>query len=177
MMPHPLVVQLRFTRHEWLRALEGVSEADATHRFVPMNSIGWIVGHLAWHEHLYWSVRAHGKNLFPQLDTIVGYGQPASTPALSEMWAIWHSVTQTVDPYLDTLTTELLQTHMIVNGEPHHQSIGTMLRRVTYHYWYHIGESLAIRQMLGHSGLPEFVGDIQTEAPYLPEVTTFVKDI
>jgi hypothetical protein len=38
-----------------------------------------------------------------------------------------------------------------------------------YHYWYHIGESQAVRQMLGHTGLPEFVGNIQVLAPYTPE--------
>ena len=38
--------------------------------------------------------------------------------------------------------------------------------RMTYHYWYHTGENAAIRQALGHTGLPDFVGDIDTEAPY-----------
>ena len=28
---------------------------------------------------------------------------------------------------------------------------------------------MAIRQMLGHADLPEFVGDIDREAPYRPE--------
>jgi hypothetical protein len=42
------------------------------------------------------------------------------------------------------------------------------LRRVTYHYWFHLGESQAIRQMLGHRDLPAFVGDINS-APYAPE--------
>ena len=37
------------------------------------------------------------------------------------------------------------------------------------HYWYHIGKSMAIRQLLGHAGLPDFVGDIDGEAPYRPE--------
>jgi hypothetical protein len=37
------------------------------------------------------------------------------------------------------------------------------------HYWYHIGESMAIRQLLGHTGLPDFVGDIDGAAPYRPE--------
>ena len=49
------------------------------------------------------------------------------------------------------------------------QTIGSALRRVTYHYWYHIGETQAIRQMLGHRDLPEYVGDIELEAPYRPE--------
>jgi hypothetical protein len=43
------------------------------------------------------------------------------------------------------------------------------MRRITYHYWYHIGEIQAIRQMLGHKDLPEYVGDIESEAPYRPE--------
>ena len=33
-----------------------------------------------------------------------------------------------------------------------------MLLRVTYHYWYHTGEAAAVRQLLGHVDLPEFVG-------------------
>jgi len=56
-----------------------------------------------------------------------------------------------------------------VKDETGQQSVGSALRRVTYHYWYHIGETQAIRQMLGHHDLPEYVGDIEIEAPYRPE--------
>lgn len=93
-----------------------------------------------------------------------------STPGLGEMLEIWHSVTRAVDPYLDTLTSDaLLQEELLRNGRSVGQSLGSALRRVTYHYWYHIGEIQAIRQMLGHPDLPEYVGDIETEAPYRPE--------
>ena len=47
-MPHPLVEQLRFARHEFQRALEGVSDEDARRRLLPMNCISWNIGHLAW---------------------------------------------------------------------------------------------------------------------------------
>ncbi len=80
-MSHPLVDQFRFTRNEWLRGLEGVSEGDAARHFGPMNCISWIVGH----------------------------------------------------------------------------------------YWFHNGEIQAVRQMLGQSSLPEYVGDIEIQAPYRPE--------
>jgi len=40
---------------------------------------------------------------------------------------------------------------------------------MTYHYWYHIGEIQAIRQLLEQPDLPEYVGPIETEAPYRPE--------
>jgi hypothetical protein len=37
-----------------------------------------------------------------------------------------------------------------------------------YHYWFHLGEAHAIRQMLGHPDLPQFVGDM-SRAVYRPE--------
>jgi len=89
----------------------------------------------------------------------------ASTPPLEEMWAAWHTITEAADPYLDTLTTESLQEMMA----PYSESVGNMLQRTTYHYWYHIGESQAIRQLLGHADLPQFVGDIRGGGPYRPE--------
>jgi len=168
-MAHPLIDQFRFTRHEWLRGLEGVSEEEAARHFGPMNCISWIVGHLAWHEHRYWLERAQGKILFPQLNEMYAYGAPMSTPSLREMLDLWHQVTQAADPYLDTLTTETLPAELLRDGQPIGQSIGSALRRITYHYWFHIGEILAIRQMLGHADLPEYVGDIEAEAPYRPE--------
>ena len=78
-------------------------------------------------------------------------------------------MTQAVDPFLDTLTTQILQNDLLLDGEPIGQTIGSALRRISYHYWYHIGEMHAIRQMLGHKGLPESVGDIEIDAPYRSE--------
>ena len=49
-MTHALVEQLRFARSEWRRWLRGVPEAEGSCHIEPMNSIGWIVGHMAWHE-------------------------------------------------------------------------------------------------------------------------------
>ena len=168
-MTHPLVIQLRFARSEFVRGLKDVTDEEARKRFMPMNCISWIIGHLAYQENTYWMVRAQGENAAPQLQPLVGWDQPASTPPLADMWEAWRTVTQTADPYLDTLTTETLQTFYTVNGKPHYESVGSMLRRTTYHYWYHLGEGMAIRQMLGHTNLPEFVGDIHDEAPYIPE--------
>jgi len=165
---HPLVTQLRFARSELLRCLEGVSEEEACHRFEPMNCISWIVGHLADQEHAYWVRWAQGRNLAPGLHKLVGYGKPASRPPLDEMWAVWHTVTHAADEFLDTLTTEKLQTHLEWKGKPLGESIGTLLYRNTYHYWYHMGEAHATRQLLGHPDLPQFVGDM-SQALYRPE--------
>ena len=168
-MLHPLVDQFRFTRREWLRGLEGVSEEDGACHFGPMNCISWTVGHLAWHEQRTWLTRAQNKILFPKLNELFAYGAAMNTPSFKEMLEIWRTVTQAADPFLDALTTETLQNDLLLNGEAVGQSLGSALRRVTYHYWYHIGEIQAIRQMLGHKDLPEYVGAIETEAPYRPE--------
>jgi hypothetical protein len=161
---HPLVVQFRFTRSEFVRCLQGISPEDAVRRVMPLNCLSWIVGHLANQEQAYWLMLAQGNVLFPDLNEQVGYGKPASTPPLDKMWEAWQSITKEADSYLDTLTTSKLQTNFIYKGKARPETIGTMLRRNTYHYWYHTGEAHAIRDMLGHKNLPEFVGDMSLAA-------------
>ena len=167
-MVHPLVEQLRFTRSEWLRGLQDISAEDAARKLEPMNTIAWTVGHLAWQEQRYWLQAAQGKTLYESV-LACGFGQPACNPPLAEMWAAWHAITAVADTYLDTVTGETLTTHYIVNARSIPESPGTLMRRMTYHYWYHLGEALAVRQMLGHKDLPSFVGSIGDEAPYRPE--------
>jgi uncharacterized damage-inducible protein DinB len=164
-MSHPLVEQLRFTRSEWVRGLEDVTAEEGARRFEPMNSIAWIVGHLAWQEQASWLQRAQGRTV-SALAERCGNGQPASTPPLAEAWAAWREVTAAADAYLDSLTIEGLQVKW--EREPTSETPGTKLLRTTYHYWFHLGEAQAIRQLLGHTNLPMFVGDI-SKAPYRPD--------
>ncbi len=162
-MPHPLVEQLRFARSEFARGLDGVPEADGLRRFEPMNSIGWIVAHMAWHEQRYWLTRITGATLVPDLNEIAANGGPATTPSLRRMHEAWAMVTAAADPILDALDEAALQREL--GGSPP-RLIGNAILRVTYHYWFHTGEVLAIRQLLDHPERPEFVGDIDGKAPY-----------
>ena len=167
-MPHPLVQQLVFTRSEWLRALRGVPEEDGFKRVEPMNSIGWIVGHLAWQEQAYYLTRGMGTTPVPILNKTVASGGPATTPSLKEMLAAWKKVTTTADPWLDRLTTrDLLEE--LPRPPGFKRIVGDAIRRNTYHYWFHIGEIVAIRQLLGHQRVPEYVGNIEGKATYRPE--------
>lgn len=168
-MPHPLVSQLRFTRSEFLRAIKRVGEDEARQRFLPMNCISWNVGHLTWQEQRYFLHYAQGQMPLPEIDKLFAYGCPASTPSLKEMLAAWQSITQTADPWLDALTIAKLQSNVIRQGQSTLYTFGNLLQRVIYHYWYHIGENMAIRQQLGHKRLPVFVGDIDNKAPYRPD--------
>jgi DinB superfamily len=161
-MVHPLVEQLRFTRSEWLRALRGVSEEDGSKHLGPMNSISWIVGHLGWQEQRYFLTRLSGTTPVPELNVIAPNGGRMTTPSLEAMLADWRVVTRAVDGVLEPLhDTDMTKP---LGDAP--RLIGNAVQRVTYHYWFHIGEILAIRQLLDHPRRPEFVGNIDDRAPY-----------
>ena len=159
-MTHPLVTQLRFARSEFIRCVGGVNAEEAIVRIEPMNCLSWIVGHLANQEHRLWVIRAKGKNIAPDLNELVGFGKPASTPPWDEMWALWRGITYSADKFLNTITPEMLDTHFEYNGNLMHESIGKSLLRNIYHYWFHTGEAHAILQMMGHKDLPDFVGNM-----------------
>lgn len=166
-MVQPLVEQVRFARSELRRALAGVTDEEARQRILPMNSISWMICHLAGHERRYWLQTAQGiANTITELDDWGAYGKPASTPPLAGAWAAWEAATTAVDPFLDSLTHERMLEHLVIDGRRREESIGTMLMRVNLHYWFHIGEAMAIRQCLGHTNLPEFVGPLGEAAPY-----------
>jgi DinB family protein len=166
---HPLVDQLRFTRSEWLRGLKGVTEEAGARHLGPMNSIGWIVGHLAWQEQRYLLHRPQGIMLRQDVQRDFAFGAAMSTPSLAEMLKAWRTITKAADLFLDQLTTEALLVDLPNNGKPSGQSQGSAIRRLTYHYWFHIGEIQAIRQQLGGKPLPVYVGNIEGKAPYRPE--------
>src|SRR6476659_7326102 len=142
-MTHPLVTQLYFTRSEFQRALEGLSEEDARKRMMPMNCISWNVGHLAWQEQRYFLTFAQDKVLLPTIQEDFRSGGPASTPSLAEMQTAWQTITQAANEWLDAVTTEtLLQPYHHPSGD-WSTNYGNLLERVIYHYWYHTGENMA----------------------------------
>jgi hypothetical protein len=159
-MTHPLVSQLYFTRTEWLRALADVSTEDGMRRFEPINPLGWMVGHLAWQEHRYWMQRGMNKVLVPEIDAY-GFGAPASSPDIQAMWQAWHTITAATNEYLERITPEMLNQPLPYDERPTPDVLGKMLLRQIYHYWYHLGESQAVRQMLGHQNLPTFIGNMK----------------
>ena len=167
---NPIVEQLRFTRGEWLRALAGLKPKDATVHHGQMNSIGWIVGHLAWQEQRYLLLRPQGIMLRQDIQQAFTTGGPMSTPALKDTLAAWRQIIRATDPFLDKLTTRaLLRDLPLVEGKRSGQTQGDAIRRMTYHYWFHIGEIMAIRQVLGQKRLPEYVGPLERKAPYRPD--------
>ena len=90
-------------------------------------------------------------------------------PPLDEAWAWWRAVTAAADPYLDSLAGARLTRRW--PRESSRETPGTKLHRTTYHYWFHLSESQAVRQMLGHVKLPDFVGGFG-ESQYRPETSS-----
>ena len=168
-MSHPLVTQLRFTRSEFRRGLGGLTDEEGARRLLPTNSISWNVGHLAWQEQRYFIYYAGGDLLLPDIQEQFAFRAPASTPVLSEVLVAWEAITKAADPFLDSVTPGKLLEHAVSDGKQITPLYGNLLQRTIYHYWYHNGENQAIRQQLGHTDLPQFVGDIDGAAPYRPE--------
>ena len=73
---HPLVLQLRFARSEFLRGLHGVSDEDGAVRLGPMNCLAWNVGHLAWQEQRYFLTFAQGLEPNPEVRETFKTGAP-----------------------------------------------------------------------------------------------------
>jgi hypothetical protein len=168
-MSHPLVTQLRFTRSEWRRGLQAVTAEEASRRFGSINPIAWMIGHLAWQEQQYFLTWPSGERPYPDIAREFVSGGPPSTPPLSRVLDAWRAITAAADGWLDTLTADDLGRHVVSSGKQLQRRYGDLLQRVIYHYWFHNGENQAIRQALGHTRLPQFVGSIDTKAPYRPD--------
>jgi hypothetical protein len=175
-MVHPLVSQLRFTRSEFMRSIKGIKDEDARKRLKPMNCISWNIGHLAWQEQRYCLFLGQERMPFPDIHEQFAYGAPASTPPLKEVLSAWKKITAAADPWLNTLTSVELQQHAFMEGRKTSRTFGNLLQRMIYHYWYHIGENMSIRQMLGHTKLVQFVGTLDRQAPYRPDTISIGKN-
>ncbi|WP_420645599.1 hypothetical protein [Candidatus Leptofilum sp.] len=48
------------------------------------------------------------------------------------------------------------------------ENLGSVLQRTNNHYFYHMGEAAAVRQLLDHTGYPEVMAD-EGAIDYYPE--------
>jgi hypothetical protein len=156
---HLLVELQHLAREEFLRGLEGVSDEDARKRVGPMNCISWIIGHMACQEHRYFVAWPQGRNREPQYAAF-DFGSPASEPSLESVMTLWRATSEAADECLHAANEESLR-QLVIPPEPDpaidRENLGTRVVRNIFHYWCHIGEISAIRQVLGHHRPPEFV--------------------
>lgn len=150
---HPLVVMQHLTRQEFLRGLQGLTEGEARRRLEPMNCISWTIGHMAAQEHAFFVARPQGREVKPEYKPFLTGSQP-SQPSLEEMMTLWRATCDNADAWLHAVTEERLKQRF--SSQPRAETAGTLLVRNIFHYWSHIGEINAARQMLGHVA-PQFV--------------------
>src|SRR4030095_11806016 len=96
-MAHPAVIQLRFTRSEWIRGLKAVTPEEAARHIGPINPIAWMIWHVAWQEQLYFLERAQGLTPVPEVKQF-GFGKPLTVPPLAEAWAWWRAGAKAAPP-------------------------------------------------------------------------------
>ncbi len=160
-MKHYLVTQLEFAREEFQRVMQGVTSREGEKVLSPFNSLGFMVGHMAVHEHTMWLVMAEQRELYSDIGERFGSGVAATVPQWNEVWDVWHRVTQESDSFLASITDHNVDATLNFREEGMDESIGHTLLRVIKHYWFHIGEAHGLRQALGHQDIPDFVGDVK----------------
>ncbi|MFC1953790.1 DinB family protein [Chloroflexota bacterium] len=149
---HILAQMHHLARKELERGFQGLSDEDARKRIKPMNCISWIIGHLANQQHVFFIDWPQGKKSDARFHEF-GFGSPASEPPLGQILGLWQSSCEEVDVWLNTATEESLQASF---PSPNGENGGTLLVRDIFHIWFHTGEIISIRQILGHEP-PQYV--------------------
>ncbi len=141
----------RFALSEFQRGLEGLTEKEARTQVkkadgTKMNSISWIVGHIAGH----WLNRPNRlKQFAPESDD-------TKPPPLSDVLKLLDEANEWTERWI-TSANDVLMSAIPSGAGPGAESKGTGLMRTILHTWFHLGEINAIRQMLGHPEIA-FVG-------------------
>ncbi len=149
---HTLVQIQQLTRKEFERGLQGLTDEDARKRIEPMNCVSWIIGHVANQQHTYFADWPQRKKTDPRYQEF-GFGSPASQPSLKDAMALWQASCDEADVWLQAATEESLQG---LFPSSRGENGGALLVRHIFHTWFHLGEIISIRQILGHQP-PQFV--------------------
>ncbi len=150
-MAHHLVRYVWHVRRELERSLENISEADLNREVGGLNSIAWMIGHLAMQEQAYW-LFFRGEELVEK--NLKAYGSKVEDPKeFAELFELWKSITEQSNGWLETATTSDLENQF----EKAKENTGSLLTRVIGHYYFHIGQIATIRKLLGYD-VPGFVG-------------------
>jgi uncharacterized damage-inducible protein DinB len=155
-MAHHLVRYLQHVRREFLRALEGIDTSDLERSVEGLNSVRWMIGHLAAQEQAYW-LEPRGEPLVSE--ALFGYRRavPERMESPERLLEVWWEVGARADEWLLTLSHDDLRGHLSGEGIVGIENIGSLLTRVIGHYYLHIGQITVIRKLLGYE-VPSFVG-------------------
>jgi len=150
-MAHHLVRYVWHVRRELERALDGISEEDLNKEVHGLNSIAWMIGHLANQEQAYWLLFRNEELIDKNLRHYNNKVEEGKD--FAELFELWKTITNRSNAWLETATTSDLENTF----EKAKENTGSLMTRVIGHYYFHIGQIATIRKLLGYD-VPGFVG-------------------
>ena len=142
-----IIDQYKITNNQVLNYINDISDEESKAIFAPLNCISWTLGHLSRYNNLAFAARAKGEQI-PEEFRDFENGSPHSQKDLSYVKGLWEKTLNDTDKFLDNLKEEDLK--RILNNDSYDvDNLGTVMTRMIFHSWNHLGEIASVRQLLG----------------------------
>lgn len=142
-----IIDQYKITNNQVLNYINDISDEESKAIFTPLNCISWTLGHLSRYNNLAFAARDKGEEI-PEKFRDFENGSPHSQKDLSYVKGLWEQTLNDTDKFLDNLKEEDLK--RILNNDSYDvDNLGTVMTRMIFHSWNHLGEIASVRQLLG----------------------------
>ena len=142
-----IIDQYKITNNQVLNYINDISDEESKAIFAPLNCISWTLGHLSRYNNLTFATRDKGEQI-PEKFRDFENGSPHSQKDLSYVKGLWEKTLNDTDKFLDNLKEEDLK--RILNNDSYDvDNLGTVMTRMIFHSWNHLGEIASVRQLLG----------------------------
>tara|TARA_B100000315_G_C14425783_1_gene517763 strand:+ start:155 stop:640 length:486 start_codon:yes stop_codon:yes gene_type:complete len=142
-----IIEQYKITNNQVLNYINDISDEESKAIFAPLNCISWTLGHLSRYNNLTFAARDKGEQI-PEKFRDFENGSPHSQKDLSYVKGLWEKTLNDTDKFLDNLKEEDLK--RILNNDSYDvDNLGTVMTRMIFHSWNHLGEIASVRQLLG----------------------------
>ena len=142
-----IIDQYKITNNQVLNYINDISDEESKAIFTPLNCISWTLGHLSRYNNLTFAARLKGEQI-PEKFRDFENGSPHSQKDLSYVKGLWEQTLNDTDKFLDNIKEEDL--NRVLNNDSYDvDNLGTVMTRMIFHSWNHLGEIASVRQLLG----------------------------
>ena len=142
-----IIEQYKITNNQVLNYINDISDEESKAIFTPLNCISWTLGHLSRYNNLTFAARLKGEQI-PEKFRDFENGSPHSQKDLSYVKGLWQQTLNDTDKFLDNIKEEDL--NRVLNNDSYDiDNLGTVMTRMIFHSWNHLGEIASVRQLLG----------------------------
>ncbi|MBA30388.1 MAG: hypothetical protein CL905_00875 [Dehalococcoidia bacterium] len=142
-----IIDQYRITNNQVLNYIDDVTDEESKLIFEPLNCISWTLGHLARYNNLTFAARSRGVEIPNEFKDFEN-GAPHSQKDLSYVKGLWHKTLSDTEKFLDGLNENDL-VKVLDNDSYNVDNLGTVMTRMIFHSWNHLGEIASVRQLIG----------------------------